>query len=61
MPIRPENRDRYPANWPEISGAIENRAGWRCECEGESGRGSHTSRCPTGTDSPRAAPAPASS
>ncbi|MHC0430920.1 hypothetical protein ACX6XY_12110 [Streptomyces sp. O3] len=46
MPIRPENRDRYPANWPEISEAIKNRAGWQCECEGECGRGSHTGRCP---------------
>ncbi|MDX3233384.1 hypothetical protein [Streptomyces sp. ME19-01-6] len=46
MPIRPENRDRYPDNWPEISEAIKNRAAWRGECEGECGRGSHTGRCP---------------
>lgn len=38
MPIRPENRDRYPADWPAISTAIKNRAGWRCECRGECGR-----------------------
>lgn len=31
VPIRPENRDRYPANWPEISYAIRLRAGWCCE------------------------------
>jgi hypothetical protein len=37
-PIRPENRDRYPADWPQISLAIKDRAGWRCECEGECGR-----------------------
>lgn len=37
-PIRPENRARYPADWPEISRAIKDRAGWRCECEGECGR-----------------------
>lgn len=27
----------YPANWPEISRAINERAGGRCECEGECG------------------------
>lgn len=47
MPIRPENRDRYPSDWPAISRAIKDRAGWRCECEGECGRPSHDgSRCP---------------
>jgi hypothetical protein len=45
MPIRPENRARYPENWPEISQQIKERAGWRCECEGECGRGTHTGRC----------------
>lgn len=38
MPIRPENRDRYPADWPEISLAVKEAAGWRCECKGECGR-----------------------
>lgn len=39
MPIRPENRDRYPANWPAISARIRfERAGGRCECQGECGR-----------------------
>lgn len=37
-PIRPENRDRYPADWPAISLGIKERAGWRCECRGECGR-----------------------
>lgn len=47
MPIRPENRSRYPADWPSISRAIKDRAGWRCECEGECGRRTHDgSRCP---------------
>lgn len=33
MPIRPENRARYPADWPKISLAAKQRAGWRCvEC-----------------------------
>lgn len=56
MPIRPENRDRYPADWREIRAAILERASeWsagaqdlvaRCECEGECGRGTHAGRCP---------------
>lgn len=31
MPIKPENRHRYPENWPEIRAAILERAGHRCE------------------------------
>lgn len=31
MPIKPENRARYPENWPEIRAAILERAGHRCE------------------------------
>lgn len=52
MPIRPENRDRYPANWPQIRAAMLDRAtedpivGPRCECLGECGRGTHEGRCP---------------
>lgn len=45
-PIRPENRDRYPEDWDTISATIKHRAGWRCECEGECGRGTHQGRCP---------------
>jgi len=30
MPIRPENRARYPKNWPEISRMIRLRAGNCC-------------------------------
>lgn len=38
MPIRPENRSRYPVNWPAISARIRfGRASGRCECEGECG------------------------
>lgn len=45
MPIRPENRARYPKNWPEISARIRTiRSGGRCECEGECQRG-HQGRC----------------
>jgi hypothetical protein len=45
-PIRPENRARYPSDWPQISRAVKERAGWRCECLGECGRGTHEGRCP---------------
>ena len=31
MPIRPEERARYPKNWKEISLARRQTAGWRCE------------------------------
>jgi hypothetical protein len=31
MPIRAENRARYPADWPQISRRIRDRAGNRCE------------------------------
>lgn len=31
MPIKPENRGRYPANWQEIRASILARAGNRCE------------------------------
>lgn len=47
MPIRPENRDRYPRDWKQISERIRfERAQGRCECEGECGRGTHTGRSP---------------
>ncbi len=45
MPISPENRARYPRDWKAISLRIRTeRAGNRCECEGECGRG-HEGRC----------------
>lgn len=31
MPIRPENKDRYPKDWPKISRTIRERAGQKCE------------------------------
>ena len=37
MPIKPENKARYPKDWKTISAAIRERAGGRCECEGECG------------------------
>lgn len=46
MPIRAENRARYPADWPQISAAVRADAGDRCEwCRVRNGsmiyRGSH--------------------
>lgn len=34
MPIRPENKSRYPKDWPAIRAAILARAGHRCEHPG---------------------------
>jgi 5-methylcytosine-specific restriction endonuclease McrA len=31
MPIKPENKDRYPKNWKEIRETILKRAGQKCE------------------------------
>ncbi len=31
MPIKPENKARYPKNWPEIRERIRARSGDRCE------------------------------
>jgi hypothetical protein len=46
-PIRPENVGRYPPDWRQISRRIRfDRAGGRCECTGECGRGTHDGRCP---------------
>lgn len=37
MPIKPENKGRYPKDWKRISASIRERSGGRCECEGECG------------------------
>lgn len=45
MPIRPENLERYPEDWPLISDRIRfERADGRCECLGECGH-DHDGRC----------------
>ena len=44
MPIKPENRKRYPKNWNEISLSIRKRANFTCECTGECGS-DHGDRC----------------
>lgn len=47
MPIRSENRSRYPDDWRAIAASVkDDRARGRCECEGECGRGTHEGRCP---------------
>jgi hypothetical protein len=48
MPIRPENRARYPKDWKQISLRIRNeRARGRCECTGECGEVHYLNhRCP---------------
>ena len=46
MPIKPENKARYPKEWKSISASIRVRAGDQCECEGECGRRTHHERCP---------------
>ena len=45
MPIRPENKARYPKDWPAVRAAIRDRAGERCEgspdyphCRAENGQ-----------------------
>lgn len=51
MPIRPEERARYPKNWrSEVVPRIRARSGDRCECTGQCGRDHtkdfpHTARC----------------
>lgn len=38
MPIKPENKSRYPPNWKEITAAIRKRADDKCEfCGAENG------------------------
>lgn len=34
MPIKPENRARYPKDWPMLSLAARQRARWRCQHPG---------------------------
>jgi hypothetical protein len=52
VPIRPENRARYPKDWKAISARIRRRARNRCECRGECGRGTHKGRCPNRNGKP---------
>lgn len=38
MPIRAENKARYPKDWKAIVARIRERSGGRCECTGQCGR-----------------------
>lgn len=45
MPIRPENRDRYPRDWKSrIVPMVRARSGGQCECTGQCGI-DHRGRC----------------
>lgn len=37
MPIRPENKHRYPKDWKAIVAKVRDRSDNRCECQGECG------------------------
>ncbi len=50
MPITPEQPARYGPGWATFAETIRERAGWRCECDGECGRGTHAGRCPNRHD-----------
>jgi hypothetical protein len=41
----PMDQTKYPANWREVSRAIRERAGQRCECTGECGDEHTGQRC----------------
>ncbi len=46
MPIKPENKNKYPKNWKEISNRIRfERAKGQCECAGECGLHTTSGRC----------------
>ncbi len=43
--MSPWDRSLYPDNWAEITLSIRERAGGRCECQGECGLHTTTGRC----------------
>jgi hypothetical protein len=45
LPIRPENRDRYPKEWRQMVAAAAERSGGRCECDGKCGTPHPGGRC----------------
>lgn len=45
MPIRPENRARYPKSWKSMVAAAGQRSGGRCECDGKCGIEHDGGRC----------------
>jgi len=45
MPIRPENRARYPKQWRQMVARAARRSGGRCECDGKCGTEHEGGRC----------------
>ena len=45
MPIRPENKARYPKTWKAMVAAAAERSGGRCECDGKCGIAHDGGRC----------------
>lgn len=45
MPIRPENRGRYPKQWKAMVADARERSGDRCECDGKCGLIHEGGRC----------------
>lgn len=45
MPIRPENRARYPKTWKQMVERARERSGNRCECDGKCGIEHEGGRC----------------
>lgn len=45
MPIRPENRGRYPKTWKMMVAQAAARSGGRCECDGKCGDVHPGDRC----------------
>lgn len=45
MPIRPENRARYPKSWKSMVAQAGERSRGRCECDGKCGEDHPGDRC----------------
>lgn len=45
MPIRPENKARYPKQWKAMVAQAAERSGGRCECDGKCGEDHDGGRC----------------
>ena len=45
MPIRPENKARYPKTWKAMVAQAAARSGGRCECDGKCGQAHEGGRC----------------
>lgn len=44
-PIKPENRAKYPADWPVIAREGKDDSLWVCQCDGRCGRLPHADPC----------------